>query len=178
MVRKINLSNIRVIKFAAVLGVLAIAGCASEGAKPEKSAAAAPAATKPTKPSRAAVAPAPKIAFPAAGKDQGTVVFFRERKFAGSAVSFIVRENNVELGKLSSGAYFVVNLPKGPHKFEVHSEAKDELNMEVDPGETYYFIGTISMGFMVGHPHLQPSTATEFDSMSAKLKASSLSASK
>jgi outer membrane murein-binding lipoprotein Lpp len=181
-----KISNVRLMRLAVLLGVLAIAGCASEGAKPEKtstkptsatttkptSATTAPAAA--TKPAPTATAPAAASTNTAPGKDQGTVVFFRESKFAGSAISYKVRENQVELGKLSSGNYFIVNLPKGPHQFEVHSEAKDVLHMEVEPGQTYYFLGTLSMGFMAGHPHLEPSTAAVFESMKPKLKNSAL----
>jgi hypothetical protein len=102
-------------------------------------------------------------------------VFFRESKFAGGAVSFKVRESGKELGKLSSGTYFTLQVPAGKHQFEVHSEAKDILTLEVEPGETYYVIGTISMGVLVGHPNLSPSSAATFDSMKAKLKDSAKS---
>ena len=178
------INTIRSIKLIAALTALAIAGCSSTETKPaaSKPAATTPqaqATTKPTTPALAqkpasttpaATAPATKTVSTTASKDQGTVVFFRESKFAGAAVSFKVRENDVVLGTLGSGNYFTVNLPKGPHKFVVHSEAKDEINMEVDPGQTYYFIGTLSMGFMAGHPHLQPSTAAVFESMKPKMK--------
>ena len=100
----------------------------------------------------------------------GTVIFFRESKFAGAAVSFKVREGETELGKLSSGTYFVANLPAGPHAFVVHSEAKDILNLEVEPGETYYVRGSISMGLMVGRPNLSPSDAATYNGMKDKLK--------
>lgn len=151
---------------AASLVMLALAGCASTGgsAPAKKSEAPAPAA---------APAPAPKAASaPAAnaGSGTGTVVFFRESKFAGMAISFKVREGQTELGKLSSGSYFVANLPAGAHEFTVHSEAKDVMNLEVDAGETYYIQGSISMGFLAGRPNLAPSDAATFTSMKAKLK--------
>ncbi|WP_202624709.1 DUF2846 domain-containing protein [Steroidobacter agaridevorans] len=150
------------------LVVLALAGCASTGGSaPEKKsqAPAAPAAAP-------APAPAPASA-PAANAGSGgtgTIVFFRESKFAGMAISFKVREGQTELGKLSSGSYFVANLPAGAHEFTVHSEAKDVLNIEVDPGETYYIQGSISMGFLAGRPNLAPSDEATFNSMKAKLK--------
>lgn len=153
---------------AASLVMLALAGCASTGgsAPAKKSEAPAPAAAP-------APAPAPKAAStPAAnaGSGTGTVVFFRESKFAGMAISFKVREGQTELGKLSSGSYFVANLPAGAHEFTVHSEAKDVLNIEVDAGETYYIQGSISMGFLAGRPNLAPSDEATFNSMKAKLK--------
>ena len=44
------------------------------------------------------------------------------------------------------------------------------LNLEVEPGETYYVIGGISMGVMAGHPNLSPSTKEVYDGMKEKLK--------
>lgn len=152
---------------AASLVALALAGCAGTGGSAPEKKTAPPAAPV------AAPAPAPKPASaPAAsaGGGTGTIVFFRESKFAGMAISFKVREGQTELGKLSSGSYFVANVPAGAHEFTVHSEAKDVLNIEVDAGETYYVQGSISIGFLAGRPNLAPSDAATFNSLKAKLK--------
>jgi hypothetical protein len=125
----------------------------------------APAATVATP----AVGVAPgKVGAPPAGK--GQIVFFREKKFTGSAIRYKVREGQAELGKLISGSYFVVNVEPGQHTYVVHSEAKDVLTLEVEAGETYYVIGTITMGLFAGHPNLSPSDQATFDAMLAKLK--------
>lgn len=108
------------------------------------------------------------IALPPEGK--GQVVFFREKKFAGSAVRYKVREGEQELGKLSSGAFFVHVTEPGTHEYTVHSEAKDILTLEVEPGETYYVQGDITMGVLMGRPNLSPKDAATFEAMSAKLK--------
>lgn len=155
---------------AASLVMLALAGCAGTGGSaPEKRSQPAPAPVAAPAP-----APAPKpVSAPAAsagGAGTGTIVFFRESKFAGMAISFKVREGKAELGKLSSGSYFVATLPAGAHEFTVHSEAKDVLNIEVDAGETYYVQGSISMGFLAGRPNLAPSDEATFNSMKPKLK--------
>ena len=115
-------------------------------------------------------APSAAPAATAATGDTGTIVFFREKKFAGSAIRYKVRESGVELCKLASGTYCTLQVPAGKHSYEVHSEAKDILNLEVESGETYYVIGGISMGFMAGHPNLAPSTKGVFDGMKDKLK--------
>lgn len=115
-------------------------------------------------------APAAVPAADAAGGATGTVVFFREKKFAGSAIRYKVRENGVELCKLASGTFCTLQVPVGKHTYVVHSEAKDVLNLEVESGETYYVIGGISMGFMAGHPNLTPSTKDVYDGMKDKLK--------
>ena len=140
------------LKVAALAALLVLAGCASSGGA-TKSEKAAPAPVATAAPAKQATTPA--AAATNAGGATGKVVFFRESKFAGAAVSFKVREGAQELGKLSSGTYFVATLPAGAHTFTVHSEAKDVLNLEVEPGETYYVQGTVSMGFMVGRPNLR-----------------------
>ena len=108
------------------------------------------------------------ISPPPEGK--GQIVFFREKKFAGSAIRYKVREGDTELGKLSSGSYFVLPVEPGTHQYTVHSEAKDILTLEVEAGETYYVVGSITMGFLAGRPNLSPSDQATFDGMSAKLK--------
>ncbi|MEP6634557.1 MAG: DUF2846 domain-containing protein [Luteimonas sp.] len=109
-----------------------------------------------------------KFGAPAAGK--GQIIFFRPKKFMGAAISYKVREGETELGKLSSGTYVVTQVDPGAHEYTVHSEAKDVLHMEVEAGETYYVIATITMGVLAGRPNLAPSDQAMFDSMSAKLK--------
>jgi len=153
-----------------LLGLLMLGGCASTGSTPAPTKAdAVPAVmtnalTTPA-PTPAAAAPAPKVS-----GDQGTVVFFRDKKFVGSAVSFKVRETDQELGRLSNGTYFSINVPVGAHAFDVKSEAKDILNLEVEKGETYYVQGTLGFGLLVGRPNLSPSDAATFEALKGKLK--------
>ncbi|HJS35599.1 MAG TPA: DUF2846 domain-containing protein [Pseudoxanthomonas sp.] len=132
--------------------------------------ATAPAATEAPE---AAPAPAPAagdslIGAPSEG--MGQIVFFREKKFAGAAVKYKVREGETELGKLSSGTYFVASVAPGTHQYTVHSEAKDVLTLEVEAGETYYVLGSITMGFMAGRPNLSPSDEAAFNGMAKELK--------
>ena len=106
----------------------------------------------------------------AAGGGTGTVVFFREKKMMGMAISFKVRENGVELCKLGSGSFCTVQVPVGKHEYVTQTEAKDVLTLEVESGETYYVQASISMGVMAGHGNMAPSTKDAFEGMKAKLK--------
>jgi hypothetical protein len=115
-------------------------------------------------------APAAAPAAAAAGSETGTVVFFREKKMMGAAISYKVRENGIELCKLGSGSFCTVQVPVGKHEYVTKTEAKDVLTMEVESGETYYVQASISMGVMAGHSNLAPSTRDVFDGMKAKLK--------
>jgi hypothetical protein len=158
---------------------------ANAAAQQQAPAPAAPATTAPVDatattpaPADAATAPPAADAAPAAANGvisappagKGQIVFFREKKFTGAAIRFKVREGDTELGKLSNGVYFVVPVDPGTHTYTVHSEAKDVLTLEVEAGETYYVKGSVSMGFLAGHPNLSPSDEASFDTLANKLE--------
>lgn len=109
-------------------------------------------------------------AAPGAAAGNGTVVFFREKKMMGAAIRYKVRENGVELCKLSNGSFCTVSVAAGKHEYLVHTEAKDSLALEVAAGQTYYVQGSISMGAFAGHPHLAAVDKAVFDGMKDKLK--------
>ncbi len=115
-------------------------------------------------------APAAAPATDAAAAATGTVVFFREKKMMGAMISYKVRENGVELCKLSNGTFCTVQAPVGKHEYVTQTEAKDVLTLEVEPGETYYLAASISMGMMAGHANLAPSKKEDFEGMKGKLK--------
>lgn len=114
-----------------------------------------------------AAAPVPATAPESA---TGTVVFFRPSKFVGAAIGFKVRENGAELGKLRNGKYFILKVAPGTHQYDVHSETKDVLNLEVEAGQTYYVQGVLGVGIIAARPNLTPSDASTFEGMKAKLK--------
>jgi len=105
-----------------------------------------------------------------AAADTGTVIFFREKKMVGAAIRYKVRENEVELCKLGSGTFCTVQASAGAHKYDVHTEASDQLTVDVKPGQTYYVVGAISMGAFAGHPKLTVTDKATFDGMKGKLK--------
>jgi len=146
---------------------------ATPAAQPAAQQAAAPAAqatpeASPAASASAATPAASAVGAPPAGK--GQIVFFRDKKFVGSLISYMVREGTTEIGKLSNGSYFVLAVDPGTHVYTVHSEAKDNLTLEVEAGETYYVSSGITMGFMAGRPNLAPSDEATFDPLQSKLK--------
>ncbi len=138
------------------------APAASSAPAAEPAAPAAP-ATAPTAatPATPATPATGVIGAPPEGK--GQVVFFRASAFTGMAVWFKVRENGVELGKLSNGVYFVQPADPGAHTYTAATENKDILKLEVDAGETYYVKGQLSMGIMMGEANLSPSDQATFE---------------
>lgn len=128
---------------------------------------AAPAADAPAAPSAQSVALQNPIEAPPAGK--GQIVFFRPARLTGMAVSFSVREGDTGIGKLTNGTYFVHVTDPGTKEYNISSETRDTLRLEIEEGETYYVIQTIGMGVLMARPNLTPSTAEEFQNKKLKV---------
>ena len=149
-----------------LVSVVALCQSASALADEAPATPAVPAETVPAAPVETAAA-AP-VAAPS--PETATVIFFRPSRFVGAGVGFIVREGQTELGKLRNGKYFTVHVTAGKHDFVVHSESKDVLTIDADPGETYYVQGSVGIGLMVGRPNLAPADQAAFEAVKAKLK--------
>ena len=63
-------------------------------------------------------------------------------------------DNGTRIGGLPNGAYFVYQAKPGVHKFTASTEATDEHVLTLEAGKTYYIRGEVTMGVMVGRPHL------------------------
>ena len=155
-------------KLASTVAALALLGGAAYAQPATNDAASNSAATPPS----AATAPTSTgaIAIPPPPDGKGQVVFFRKSAFQGMAVWFNVRENGQALGKLTSGTYFIKVEDPGDHTYTAATENKDNLKLEVEPGETYYVEGRVTMGIMVGEANIAPSDQATFDKASKKLK--------
>lgn len=103
---------------------------------------------------------APQVAPPPAG--MGQVVFYRSGMM-GALVSCRVREGETVVNRLPPGKYFVHQTAPGAHEYNVRSEARDALRLEVEDGETYYVRCAIGMGIGVGRPNLSPQNREDFD---------------
>jgi hypothetical protein len=158
-----------------VLGALALSAglaLAQDAAAPAAAAAAAAAASAEAAAppaATAAVAPAPaaapaqtgRIAAPPEGKAQ--IVFFRPSRFVGGALTFTIRENGTDLGRLPNGSYFVHVADPGIHEFEIGRN--DTMRMEVEAGETYYVNSRASWGVAAGRGNVAPSDQPMFDGL-------------
>lgn len=110
----------------------------------------------------------------AAPADQGQIVFFRPGSIMGGALGCTVREmqNGAEaqVARLGSGKYFVVTATPGKHQYYTEGEAKDRLNLEIEPGETYFVKCNIGMGVVAGRANLSPSDRATFEKKAKGLK--------
>lgn len=100
--------------------------------------------------------------------EQGQIIFYRTGSMFGAALGCTVHEGegaaDVELARLGSGKYYVVNAAPGKHQYYTKGEAKDRLNMEIEAGETYFVRCNIGMGVMSGRANLSPSDRAAFAS--------------
>ena len=118
----------------------------------------------------AADAPKTPVQLPPPPAGKGEVVFYRKPLFSLVPFNWIAREGKTEICEMEAGTYCIAIVDPGTHTYEVHSEAKNDLTIEVDEGETYYIIGGISMGLVVNHPNISPAQKIDFDALSYKLK--------
>ncbi|HUO23296.1 MAG TPA: DUF2846 domain-containing protein [Caulobacteraceae bacterium] len=112
------------------------------------------------------------IAIPPPPSGKGQIVFFRPHSLLGTGQWFNVRENGAALGKLTNGAYFVQTVDPGLHTYTATEEPefKDSLNLQVDPGDTYYVQGALTKGVVLGAADLIPSDRAAFEKAADGLK--------
>jgi hypothetical protein len=103
---------------------------------------------------------APAIPAPPAG--MGQIVFYRSSRM-GWAISCRVREGDTVVNRLPPGKYFIQVTTPGAHEYNVRSEARDNLRLEVEEGETQYVRCAIGMGIGLGRPNLSPQSRQDFD---------------
>ena len=85
---------------------------------------------------------------------QSVVYFYREKKFAGSGVSYYVYDDNKIIGGLKSGTYFYYVTSPGTRTFCAETETKVCKTLRLEADKTYYVTGEVEMGMWVGRPDL------------------------
>lgn len=118
-------------------------------------------------PAKPAVVKLNPVGEPPEGK--GQIVFFRQSRLLGAAVSFSVREGNEGIVKLSNGTYAVHVTEPGVKEYNIAFEAVDTLRLEIEEGETYYVLQSIAMGGIGARPNMTPSSEEAFQEKKLKL---------
>jgi hypothetical protein len=103
---------------------------------------------------------------------KAVIVFYRRWDYPDIAISYIVREGQAELGRLSNASYFVSVVDPGLHTYTVHAERHDDMQIEVEAGEIYYVRFELDIGIILYQPSITPSEQRLFDELSPKLKRS------
>lgn len=87
-------------------------------------------------------------------KNKGLVYIYRPKKFVGGGVSYTVAADQTPVTKLYNGGYYPYFSNPGEIEFWAKTEAKSSVTLDVKPGKTYYIRGTVTVGALVGRPHL------------------------
>ena len=117
-----------------------------------------------------------KNLYPEATDGKAIVYFFRESKFAGSAVSYYIYLDDEKIGALANGTYFFKEFDPGTYTFLAKTEAADQVTLTVEADRTYYIKGEVDMGFFAGHPDLTIAHGQEAKSELPGLKYATISA--
>lgn len=108
----------------------------------------------------------------AAPADKAQVVFWRPGTIIGGALGCTVREgtDTNEVARLGAGKYYAITAEPGKHTYYTTGEAKDQLNMELEPGETYFVKCSIGAGIMSGRAQVAPSDRAAFAAKAKGMK--------
>jgi len=91
-----------------------------------------------------------QIPEPEEGK--GLVVFYRTKKFSGSAIKFSVKDSEKSYGQLKNGTVIKINVEPGEHMFWSQVISSDAITLTIEEGKVYYIKGTVKMGAIAGRP--------------------------
>jgi len=83
---------------------------------------------------------------------QGLVVFYRTKKFSGSAIKFSVKDSEKSYGQLKNGTVIKINVEPGEHMFWSQVISSDAITLTIEEGKVYYIKGTVKMGAIAGRP--------------------------
>ena len=91
-----------------------------------------------------------------------TLYVYRNKKFAGSMISYALRMDNPEMtGKVlqtvKNNSFFIVKLyNEGQTILWAKTETKSSVMVNVKYGQSYYLRCAVSMGIMAGRPRVTP----------------------
>jgi hypothetical protein len=107
--------------------------------------------------------PAANQALAAPTAQSSRIVFLRPSSFGGAIQASLFDVSNDEpkfIGVSSAKTRVVYDLPPGPHRLMVASEAADFMEAKLAPGKTYYAVVTPRMGAWKARFSLWPVKAT------------------
>ena len=86
--------------------------------------------------------------------DKGLVYIYRVPAFTGSAIFYDITVGENAITTLKNGGYFPYQTNPGEIEFSASTEATSAVTLDVEAGQTYYIKGSLSVGFLMGRPHL------------------------
>jgi hypothetical protein len=81
-----------------------------------------------------------------------TVIFYREAKIVGAAITYKLRHGETVVGEVKPGSVLTYHCAPGLQKFWAHTESKNFTIIDAKAGETYYVECSVGIGVLVGTP--------------------------
>lgn len=94
-----------------------------------------------------------QASFPAQRSGEGRIFVYRELGMGG-AVQPEIKLNGQPVGAPEPGSFFFVDRPAGKYTASARTEVESSVDFTLVPGEATYVNLAITMGLLVGHPHL------------------------
>jgi hypothetical protein len=101
---------------------------------------------------------------------KGTLIFFREGHFAGSALKPSIYVDGKEVNRLPNGRWFSVTVEPGKHSLQSSAKNEPATVISVAPNETSYVEMIIAIGTWRGGGRLITVDSAEADAKVRKLK--------
>jgi Protein of unknown function (DUF2846) len=98
-------------------------------------------------------------AVPGPGPNLATVYFYRTQRSPGAAVDVDIKDNDIDIGTLQDGTYFVYHANPGQHVLVATTDTSSTQNLKFQAGATYY----IKAAVLPSQHLFQPSLSVVFD---------------
>ena len=94
---------------------------------------------------------------PSGDPNKGLIYVYRDDEFFGCARGIYVTGNDVLIGGLNSGTYFVYEADPGKIIISVQNWLGDDPSRTIDvkPGQKYYLKGSLKFGFWEPSPYIE-----------------------
>ena len=90
-----------------------------------------------------------------AEEGKAKVVFYRKKKFSGSAIKFSIQDSKRTYGDLKNGDVLEISVEPGEHTFYSRVFREDVITLNVEEGKVYYVKTTIQIGLYAGRPKFE-----------------------
>jgi len=105
----------------------------------------------------------------APSRTRAMVVFFRPSTFSWSAIGCTVSEGGRKISSLGNGRWFAMEAAPGTHVFRATGETRDELRMDLVPGQVAYVACRMRMSALIARPTLIPADKGEYGAQKLRM---------
>lgn len=92
---------------------------------------------------------------PETEEGKATIVFYRKKKFSGSAIPFNIQNSEKNYGPLKNGEVMTIHVDPGQYTFFSQVISADAITLDVQEGVVYYVKATVKVGYYAGRPKFE-----------------------